>query len=182
VTAPGRSDAATDAAQCARELAVLCDGSVTAGFAEPIVDVAADRWVQSLTLARDRLGLGYFDWLSAVDELDQGFSVLCHLARVDLVGPGPQARPLVHLLVRTAVPRDAAALASATAVFSGANWHERETWEMFGIDFPGHPALLPLLLPDGFAGRPLRKDFELSARLARPWPGAKDPARAKGAR
>src|SRR4051794_38238221 len=46
---------------------------------------------------------------------------------------------------------------------------------MFGVVFEGHPNLVPLLLPDGFEGHPLRKDFVLAARVAKPWPGAKEP-------
>jgi hypothetical protein len=46
---------------------------------------------------------------------------------------------------------------------------------MFGIDFTGHPHLEPLLLPEGFEGHPLRKDFVLAARVAKAWPGAKEP-------
>ena len=46
---------------------------------------------------------------------------------------------------------------------------------MFGIDFPGHPNLVPLLLPPEFEGHPLRKDFVLAARVAKPWPGAIEP-------
>ncbi|MGJ3560607.1 NADH-quinone oxidoreductase subunit C [Streptomyces sp. INA 01156] len=53
----------------------------------------------------------------------------------------------------------------------GAAWHERETYEMFGVDFAGHPALDHLLLPDNFEGHPLRKDFVLAARVAKAWPG-----------
>ena len=175
-------------AEAARRLAERCGGSVNAGFGDVTVDVPVARWVEALTLARDSLGLNYFDWLSAVDELDAGFSVLCHLATVAPVAPVPAAGPgpggaagaagqLVHLMVRTRVPLAFPVLATATGVFPGASWHERETWEMFGIDFEGHPNLVPLLLPDGFVGRPLRKEFELQARLARPWPGAKDPAK-----
>jgi NADH-quinone oxidoreductase subunit C len=60
--------------------------------------------------------------------------------------------------------------------FPGAAWHERETHEMFGVDFPGHPGgLAPLLLPPQFEGHPLRKEFILAARVAKPWPGAKEP-------
>ena len=65
--------------------------------------------------------------------------------------------------------------ATATEVYRGANWHERETHEMFGMIFDGHPNLMPLLLPDGFEGHPLRKEFVLAARVAKPWPGAKEP-------
>ena len=50
-------------------------------------------------------------------------------------------------------------LPTATGIYRGAAWHERETHEMFGVIFDGHPGLAPLLLPDGFEGHPLRKDF-----------------------
>ena len=46
---------------------------------------------------------------------------------------------------------------------------------MFGVIFDGHPRLEPLLLPDGFTGHPLRKDFVLASRVAKEWPGAKEP-------
>jgi NADH-quinone oxidoreductase subunit C len=46
---------------------------------------------------------------------------------------------------------------------------------MFGITFDDHPNLIPLLLPDGFEGNPLRKEFVLASRVAKPWPGAKEP-------
>ncbi|MBF9067977.1 NADH-quinone oxidoreductase subunit C [Streptacidiphilus fuscans] len=133
------------------------------------VDVPAEHWTEALTTCRDQLGLAYFDWLSAVDELAEGFSVSAHLARV---GDGTAAQ---HLLLRTRVPRDAASLPTAVPVFAGAAWHERETHEMFGIEFPGHPHLITLLLPDGFEGHPLRKEFVLAARVAKAWPGAKEP-------
>jgi NADH-quinone oxidoreductase subunit C len=73
------------------------------------------------------------------------------------------------------VSRDAPAVASIVDLYAGAAWHERETYEMFGIDFPGHPNLSPLLLPTEFDGHPLRKDFVLAARVAKPWPGAQEP-------
>jgi NADH-quinone oxidoreductase subunit C len=135
-------------------------------FGQLTVDVPAARWVDALTFARDELGYGYFDWLTGVDELADGFSVVAHLWSL----PAHQ-----HLLVRTRVPREAPSLASAVGVFPGANWHERETFEMFGVEFAGHPNLIPLLLPDGFEGHPLRKDFMLAARAAKSWPGAKEP-------
>ncbi|MEU8682218.1 NADH-quinone oxidoreductase subunit C [Streptomyces sp. NPDC048611] len=133
------------------------------------VDVPADGWLAALTTARDTLGCRYFDWLSAVDEPGTGFRICAHLAEV--------ARPgTVHrLIVRTTVPHDAAVLPTAVEVYAGAGWHERETHEMFGVDFTGHPHLAPLLLPDNFEGHPLRKDFVLAARVAKAWPGAKEP-------
>jgi NADH-quinone oxidoreductase subunit C len=59
-------------------------------------------------------------------------------------------------------------------VYAGANWHEREAYEMFGIDFTGHPQLTKLYLPDGFEGHPLRKSYPLLAREVKPWPGMVD--------
>ncbi|WP_433176587.1 NADH-quinone oxidoreductase subunit C [Actinoallomurus sp. CA-150999] len=130
------------------------------------VDVPPELWEEALTFARDDLGCGFFDWLTAVDELERGFAIVTHVHSLE------QGH---HLLVRTIVPREDPRLVSATAVYRGANWHERETHEMFGVIFDGHPDLKPLLLPDGFEGHPLRKEFVLAARVAKPWPGAKEP-------
>lgn len=63
---------------------------------------------------------------------------------------------------------------SWTPVYRGADWHERETWEMFGFAFDGHPGLRHLYLPGEFEGYPLRKDFPLLAREVKPWPGLVD--------
>ena len=59
-------------------------------------------------------------------------------------------------------------------VYPGANWHEREVMEMFGISFTNHPNMVNLYLPSEFEGHPLRKDFPLLARRAKPWPGIVD--------
>jgi NADH-quinone oxidoreductase subunit C len=64
---------------------------------------------------------------------------------------------------------------SLVDLYPGAAWHERETYEMFGIVFARHPDLRPLLLPPEFEGHPLRKEFVLASRVAKPWPGAKEP-------
>ncbi|MEU9202281.1 NADH-quinone oxidoreductase subunit C [Streptomyces sp. NPDC048332] len=135
------------------------------------VDVPPASWTTALETARDRLGCTYFDWLSAVDEPGTGFRVCAHVAALPDAGGGSVRR----LLVRTTVPHEAAELPTATGVYAGAAWHERETHEMFGIGFDGHPHLVPLLLPEGFEGHPLRKDFVLAARVAKAWPGAKEP-------
>ncbi|MFF1915797.1 NADH-quinone oxidoreductase subunit C [Streptomyces sp. NPDC058239] len=132
------------------------------------VDVPASSWIAALETARDRLGCTYFDWLSAVDEPGTGFRVCAHVASL---AEGRVRR----LLIRTTVPHEAAVLPTAIDIYAGAAWHERETHEMFGIGFEGHPHLVPLLLPEGFEGHPLRKDFVLAARVAKAWPGAKEP-------
>ncbi|MGI5197429.1 NADH-quinone oxidoreductase subunit C [Streptomyces sp. CA-288835] len=130
------------------------------------VDVPPAAWISALETARDELGCTYFDWLSAVDEPGTGFRVAAHVVAL---------APVRRLLVRTTVPHDAPVLPSAVEIYAGAAWHERETHEMFGVTFEGHPGLAPLLLPEGFEGHPLRKDFVLAARVAKAWPGAKEP-------
>ena len=142
------------------------DVTVTESFGALCADVPGARWIEAMTAARDDLGCAYFDWLSAVDELEEGFSVIAHVWSV------PQR---FGLLVRTLVPRADPRIPTATGVFAGASWHEREAAEMFGLVFADHPNPQPLLLPDGFEGNPLRKEFVLAARAAKAWPWAKEP-------
>ena len=59
-------------------------------------------------------------------------------------------------------------------IFAGADWHEREAWEMFGITFTGHPGLRHIYLPGDFQGNPLRKDYPLISRMVKPWRGFVD--------
>jgi NADH-quinone oxidoreductase subunit C len=146
-------------------------------------------WRDAVASARAE-GFAFFDWLSAVDRTHEeeapGFDVVCHL--YDVSAPGA----LRGLLLTTRVA-DGRPLDSLTGVVAGAAWHERETHEMFGIEFDGFDdgtglGLRPLLLPDGFEGTPLRKSFQLAARASKPWPGGKEPgeghdsARAPGRR
>jgi NADH-quinone oxidoreductase subunit C len=135
-------------------------------YGQLCLDVPAADWVGAITWLRDEEGFVYFDWLSAVDELEDGFSVVVHLW--DLATAN-------DVLVRTRLSRTESRIPTLTGVFRGASWHERETLEMFGIVFEGHPNPVPLLLPDGFEGHPLRKEFLLVSRAAKAWPGAKEP-------
>jgi NADH-quinone oxidoreductase subunit C len=139
------------------------------GIAEPgadgpraVADVEPAGWHEAVRACRDELGCDFFDWLSAVDEGD--FRIVAHLWSV------PERR---GVLLRAVLA--AGAIASVTDLYPGADWHERETHEMFGVDFPGHPGLRPLLLAPEFEGHPLRKDFVLASRVVKPWPGAKEP-------
>ena len=138
-------------------------------------------WVVAVADSRAR-GFDFFDWLSAVDrtydEQRPGFDVVVRL--VD--GSTPGALRAVRLTTR--VP-DGEALGSITGLFAGAAFHERETFEMFGIPFDGfldhtRLGLRPLLLPDGFVGTPLRKSFMLASRASKAWPGGKEPGEGHG--
>lgn len=133
-------------------------------FGPPHRVVDASEWHDAVAALKAD-GYTYFDWLSAVDEHPEGFRLVLHVARLEPA--------LDHLLLATYLDRDAPAIASIADIYAGASWHERETHEMFGIAFGAD--LEPLLLPDGFEGHPLRKEFVLASRVAKPWPGAKEP-------
>jgi NADH-quinone oxidoreductase subunit C len=159
----------------------------------PVLDVPLARWREAALHARDDLGMDYLDWLSAVDAPDgdpPGVDIVLHVLDSRSAGapPPPSADAPVagppagvrRLLLRTRVPDADLRLDSLTTVWPGAAWHERETFEMFGVAFEGFDDgsghwLRPLLLPDGFEGTPLRKSFVLAARASKPWPGAKEP-------
>ena len=79
-----------------------------------------------------------------------------------------------RVVLKTDVDEHDPSAESWVSVYPGADWHERETWEMFGIAFDGHPALRHLYLPFEFEGHPLRKDYPLLAREVKPWPGLVD--------
>ena len=167
--------ASTDSAGTWRDcLGAVVGRPVADDFGTPRVDVGPGEWAPTLLLARDELGCAFFDWLTAVDELHDGFRLVCHLAV-----PPADGEPLRRLLVRTLLAREAPTVASVAHVFAGATWHEREVGEMFGVTFTGPNrrgvASPRLLLPAGFDGHPLRKDFVLASRVAAPWPGAKEP-------
>ena len=168
------------------------------GAGTPVIDVPASAWVAAARHARDGLRMDFIDWLSAVDQPDgdpAGLDVVLHVVATSSAGvEGDRDRyqrrdfgpPSVRrLMLRTRVPESALVLPSLTTLWPGVAWHERETFEMFGLEFSdfedgsGH-GLRPLLLPDGFEGTPLRKSFVLAARAAKAWPGAKDPGDSSG--
>ncbi|MBS2962220.1 NADH-quinone oxidoreductase subunit C [Actinocrinis puniceicyclus] len=146
---------------------------VRENFGQALAVVPPDQWINALTAVRDELGATFFDWLTAVDELEEGYGIAAFVcAPADRDGALRRGQ---GVLLKTKVPRERAELPTATTVYRGANWHERETFEMFGVVFTGHPDLKPLLLPDGFEGHPLRKEFVLASRVVKSWPGAKEP-------
>ena len=91
-------------------------------------------------------------------------------------------RSLEHqrlLVVKTSVPAQEPVLPSVAALWKGANWAEREAFDMFGIRFEGHPDLRRILMYEEFEGHPLRKDYPVGKRqplvperdpIADPWP------------
>lgn len=132
---------------------------------EDIIDVESDGWLAACMSLRDR-GLVAVDWLSAVDAGER-LLVLTHLVEP---GTGNEA------IVRTSLPADLPRIASLAETFPGADWHERETAEMFGLEFDGRTSTHPLLLRGEVSVPPLRKQAPLAERVNTPWPGEDDAA------
>ena len=134
-------------------------------------------WRCSCAATTPRLGFDFFDFLTAVDEREDGFAVVIHLYSTN--GTVTTCRSARW---PTEAVRGLPCRRSATCT-RGANWHERETYDMFGITFEGHPGLLPRILTvENFEGFPLRKEFLLMSREVKPWPGLKEPDGGRGRR
>jgi NADH-quinone oxidoreductase subunit C len=181
--APAEAPAEEEAApspleQLANTIASAVGGRAEVNFETAKVRVDPGSWVSSLTSARDEFGLGYFSWLSAIDwsnEVAQGEKLSAPVEEryevMAAVGDTDQG----HLVIfSTDLGKDQPTIPSLVPIYAGANWHEREAAEMFGINFEGHPQLEKLYLPDGFVGHPLRKSFPLLSREVKPWPGKVD--------
>jgi NADH-quinone oxidoreductase subunit C len=74
----------------------------------------------------------------------------------------------VGLFLKTEVPRDEAVIETITDLWPAADWQEREVYDMFGIEFRGHPDLRRILMPEDFVGYPLRKDYRDESIIPRP--------------
>ena len=157
------------------------------------VRVRADAWREAGVALRDVVGLDYFCFLSAIDWMPSPYG------RGEDDPTQPQAERdmtikqgyvggdtrfqlfaracsiTMHFAVTIKADiGDDMTMPTWIPVYAGANWHEREAHEMFGINFAGHPDLRNMYLPTGFEGYPMRKDFPLLARMVKPWPGIVD--------
>ena len=172
-----------------------------AAVLETHLEAGDDMWVRvdaaawrSVAETLRGLGYTYFCFLSAIDWMPSPFGK----GEDDPTEPAPerdmtvrqghaggatrfqmlarlvQPRSSLGINIKADVPEDTMSVETWSGVFAGANWHEREAHEMFGIGFAGHPDLRNMYLPTDFEGNPLRKDFPLLARMVKPWPGIVD--------
>jgi NADH-quinone oxidoreductase subunit C len=158
------------------------------------IRVTRDAWRTAGFVLRDKVGAKAFEFLSAIDWLPSPFGKNedsptdpPHVPDTTIVtgyaGGDTRfqvfARALSYprkmgVTLKVDLPDDDLSIDTWLPVYAGVNWHERESHEMFGIDFVGHGHLAPLYLPGEFEGHPLRKDFPLLARIVKPWPGIVD--------
>ncbi|MEM7340894.1 MAG: NADH-quinone oxidoreductase subunit C [Actinomycetota bacterium] len=163
------------------------------------VDNAA--WSDTADYLRNRQRFRFFDWLSAIDWMPSPYGRSLDSEIGDAEAPDDDADDADAAVMEQGVTGgdtrfqviarvhnlstdlgvtikadvgDDLTIGTWTGQYPGADWHEREAWEMFGITFSGHPGLRNLYLPTGFEGHPLRKDFPLLTRMVKPWPGIVD--------
>ena len=114
------------------------------------VTVPPEQWLALGRAARESLGCGYFNFSSAVDWKEEGLEVV---ARVENLDAG------FSLTMKTRLGPGVTSVASLTSLWRGADWMEREGWDMFGIRYEGHPDLRRILLSQDWEGHPLLKSY-----------------------
>ena len=138
-----------NAEQARASLASTFGVEVAAGV-PMVVTVAPDRWEELGRYAKETVGCRFFNFLTAVDWKEQGLEVV---ARVDNLDDN------VGLMLKTRLAPGVTNCASLTPVYRGADWMERECFDMFGIRFDNHPDLRRILLEDTWEGHPLLKSY-----------------------
>lgn len=121
---------------------------------ELTVDVPASliRWVCEFLKTHPEFSFEFLADLSAVDRypLDPRFEVVYHLLSL---------KTNARLRLKVRLPTENPHVDSVTGIWPGANWFEREVFDLFGIHFNAHPDLRRILMPDDWQGHPLRKDY-----------------------
>lgn len=167
------------------------------------VRVTREAWTETANTLRFGMGFGYFNFLSAIDwqpspygrDMDSQVDLTLNPPEAEEADEAPAALETGYaggdtrfqvfarvnditseraITVKCDLPDDELSIPTWIPVYPGANWHEREAAEMFGITFVGHPNPRKLYLPGAFEGFPMRKDFALLARRIKPWPGIVD--------
>jgi NADH-quinone oxidoreductase subunit C len=120
------------------------------GSSPLVVTLPAEQWQAFAHFAKHTLGCRFFSFSTAVDWKEQGLELV---ARVDNVDDG------IAVLMKTRLGAGVSAASSLVPVYRGADWMERECYDMFGIRFDGHPDLRRILLADDWEGHPLLKSY-----------------------
>ena len=118
--------------------------------------VPGEAIVEVTTFLRDdpELQFAMLSWLGGVDHLPR-------VPRFEVVYSLLSLAHAARFTLKVRVPEENPRVPSVTGVWPTANWHERETYDFYGLEFPGHPGLTRILLPEDWSGWPLRKDSPL---------------------
>ena len=107
---------------------------------------------------KDKFGFEHCSLITAIDNQPE-FELVYHFTSVNKSVTVDSSDLSVMVEVHIYLDRDTPTVESISDLWGGANWHEREAFDLMGIYFLGHPDLRRVLLPEGFAGHPLRKDY-----------------------
>ncbi|HHT9111534.1 MAG TPA: NADH-quinone oxidoreductase subunit C [Candidatus Brocadiaceae bacterium] len=139
-------------------------------FSDAIVDSGIFRNELTLVVKKERIA-EIAGFLKENEDLEFNFlSDLCGVDRVESNGVFEVVYHLYSLSknhrvrLKVYIPSNEPRVSTVTHVWKTANWHEREAYDMFGIQFDGHPDLRKILMPDEFKGHPLRKDYPIDGR------------------
>ena len=162
--------------------------------------VSRESWREAAEFAKNGLGFAYFSFLGGIDWMPSPFGREMD-SQIDITLGNDEASKIdqtieqgiaggetrfqvfarvndivngLGITLKVDLADDDLSVDSWVSVYPGANWHEREAWEMYGFSFNDHPGLRALYLPSDFEGHPLRKDYPLLARRMKPWPGIVD--------
>ncbi len=124
-------------------------------FDELTVEIAPGSIVEALRRVKKDL---QFERLTSVTGVDRypaepRFEIVYHLQAI---------AKKQRLRLKARVASDPCEIESATSVYRSANWYERETFDLFGVRFAGHPDLTRIVMPDDWEGHPLRKDYPVT--------------------
>lgn len=135
----------------AREVLAARPGVTLAATVTPItVQVPPEQWLEAARAARDTLGCAFFNFLTAIDWKDEGLEIVVWLDNLDAN---------LSIELRTKLGPGQTTCASLVPLYAGANWMERECFDMFGVTFAGHPDPRRILLADDWEGHPLLKSY-----------------------
>ena len=125
-------------------------GAASTGTAPIVAHVAVEGWQAAAQVAKETLGCTFFNFLTAIDWKTDGLEIIAWVDRLD---------PVLSVQLRAKLGPGVASCPSLVPVYRGADWMERECFDMFGVQFGGHPDQRRILLADDWEGHPLLKSY-----------------------
>ena len=144
-------------------------------FAGAVLAVADFRGETTITVKKEEIVA-----IAAFLKQELGYNFLCDLCGVDYLGQSPRFMVVYNLYniatkerlrVKVPVAETDPRVDTVSGVWATANWHERECWDLMGIDFNNHPDLRRILMPADWEGHPLRKDYPVQGPDREPYQG-----------
>ena len=170
---PQEASQETDAAAEEAVARVLPADPIRAGLADPVPNGVFTSFEPLAGPRQDTATVSREELISFVEAVkDAGFETFIDVCSVDHLNRKPRYDVVINLLsmqhtkrllIKVGVPGDDPTVQSISQIYAGANFYEREVWDLMGIVFEGHPDLTRIVLPDEWEGHPLRKDYSVGS-------------------